>query len=105
MLIAAAFLLNSAGNFVLGVALSAILGPAEFGRYATVALAALTLAGSTFDWLRFSTIRFSGDRRGRRASPRAWRPPISPSRWGYTPARGCSGRWGSISASGRRSFC
>ncbi len=61
MLIAAAFLLNSAGNFVLGVALSAILGPAEFGRYATVALAALTLAGSTFDWLRFSTIRFSGD--------------------------------------------
>jgi O-antigen/teichoic acid export membrane protein len=61
MLIAAAFLLNSAGNFVLGVALSAILGPAEFGRYATVSLAALTLAGSTFDWLRFSTIRFSGD--------------------------------------------
>src|SRR6185437_7621642 len=61
MLIAAAFLINSAGNFVLGVALSAILGPAEFGRYATVSLAALTLAGSTFDWLRFSTIRFSGD--------------------------------------------
>ncbi len=61
MLIAVAFLLNSAGNFVLGVALSAILGPAEFGRYATVSLAALTLAGSAFDWLRLSTIRFSGD--------------------------------------------
>ena len=61
MLIAAAFLINSAGNFVLGVALSALLGPAEFGRYATVALAALTLAGSSFDWLRFATIRFSGD--------------------------------------------
>lgn len=61
MLIAAAFLFNSAGNFVLGVALSAILGPAEFGRFATVALAGLTLAGSVFDWLRMSTIRFAGD--------------------------------------------
>ena len=61
MLIAAAFLFNSAGNFVLGVALSAILGPAEFGRYATVALAGLTLAGGVFDWLRLSTIRFAGD--------------------------------------------
>jgi O-antigen/teichoic acid export membrane protein len=61
MLIAAAFLINSAGNFVLGVLLSAILGPAEFGRYATVALAGLTLAGAVFDWLRLSTIRFAGD--------------------------------------------
>ena len=61
MVFAVAFLLNSAGNFVLGVVLSALLGPAEFGRYATVTLAALTLAGGTFDWLRISTIRFSGD--------------------------------------------
>ena len=61
MLIAVAFLLNSAGNFALGVALSAILGPAEFGRYATVALTGLTLAGGVFDWLRLSTIRFAGD--------------------------------------------
>ena len=61
MVFAVAFLLNSAGNFVLGVVLSALLGPAEFGRYATVSLAALTLAGGTFDWLRVSTIRFSGD--------------------------------------------
>jgi O-antigen/teichoic acid export membrane protein len=62
MLIAAAFLINSAGNFVLGVLLSAILGPAEFGRYATVALAGLTLSGAVFDWLRLSTIRFAGDK-------------------------------------------
>ena len=61
MLIAAAFLINSAGNFALGLALSAILGPAEFGRYATVALTGLTLAGGVFDWLRMSTIRFAGD--------------------------------------------
>ena len=40
--------------------LGALLGPAEFGRYATVTLAALTLAGGLFDWLRMSTIRFSG---------------------------------------------
>lgn len=62
MLIAVAFLLNSAGNFVLGVMLSAILGPAEFGRYATVALAGLTLAGGAFDWLRLATVRFAGDK-------------------------------------------
>ena len=61
MLIAAAFLINSAGNFALGVLLSAILGPAEFGRYATVALAGLTLSGAMFDWLRLSTLRFAGD--------------------------------------------
>jgi len=61
MVFAVAFLLNSAGNFVLGIVLSAILGPAEFGRYATVSLAALTLAGGTFDWLRISTVRFAGD--------------------------------------------
>jgi len=60
MVFAVAFLLNSAGNFVIGIVLGALLGPAEFGRYATVTLAALTLAGGAFDWLRLSTIRFSG---------------------------------------------
>jgi O-antigen/teichoic acid export membrane protein len=45
--------------------MSAILGPAEFGRYATVALAAVTLGGALFDWLRFSSLRFSGDGEGR----------------------------------------
>ncbi|THD43103.1 MAG: hypothetical protein E7774_13720 [Bradyrhizobium sp.] len=61
MLFAAVFFLNSAANFVLGIALSALLGPAEFGRYATVALAANTLAGALFDWLRHSNLRFAGD--------------------------------------------
>jgi len=65
MVFAVAFLLNSAGNFVLGIVLSAVLGPAEFGRYATVSLAALTLAGGTFDWLRISTVRFAGDSKRR----------------------------------------
>ena len=33
--------LNAAANFAIGLTLSALLGPAEFGRYATVALAAM----------------------------------------------------------------
>jgi O-antigen/teichoic acid export membrane protein len=59
MVFAALFLLNAVANFVLGILLSAFLGPAEFGRYATVALGAQTLAAALFDWLRLSSIRFS----------------------------------------------
>ena len=65
MLFATVFYFNSLGNFALGVALSALLGPAEFGRYATVALAAITLATAVLDWLRFSALRFSGETKGR----------------------------------------
>lgn len=61
MLFAFSFFINATANFALGLALSAILGPAEFGRYATVQLAALTLAVGTLDWLRLSTLRFGGD--------------------------------------------
>lgn len=59
MLFALFFFINAAANFALGVALSALLGPAEFGRYATVFLGATTLATALFDWLRLSSIRFS----------------------------------------------
>ena len=61
MLFAVSFFVNAVANFALGLALSAILGPAEFGRYATAQLAALTLAVGMLDWLRLSTLRFSGD--------------------------------------------
>jgi O-antigen/teichoic acid export membrane protein len=61
MLFAISFFLNAATNFAFGLTLSAILGPAEFGRYSTVQLASITLAGGTLDWLRYSTLRFSGD--------------------------------------------
>ena len=64
MFIAVAFFPNVTANFVFGVAVSALLGPAEFGRYATVALAAVTLGGAMFDWLRFSSLRFAGDSEG-----------------------------------------
>ena len=60
MLFAVVFFINATANFLLGLALSALLGPAEFGRFATVALSATTLATALFDWLRLSAIRFSG---------------------------------------------
>ena len=65
MVFAVVFFLNAAANFLFGVVLSAILGPAEYGRYATIALAATTLGGAAFDWLRLSSLRFSGDQEGR----------------------------------------
>ena len=65
MVYAVVFFLNAAANFALGVTLGALLGPAEFGRYASVALGASILAMTFFDWLRLSSIRFSaaGERR------------------------------------------
>ncbi|MBV8474694.1 MAG: polysaccharide biosynthesis C-terminal domain-containing protein [Hyphomicrobiales bacterium] len=65
MVFAVVFFANSAANFAIGLTLSALLGPAEFGRYATAMLAAMTLATALFDWLRLSSQRFSGDVEGR----------------------------------------
>jgi hypothetical protein len=58
MVFAVVFFLNAAANFVLGIALGGILGPTEFGRFATVALGATTLGVALFDWLRLSSMRF-----------------------------------------------
>ena len=58
MIFALAYLGNAAANFIFGLVVSAALGPAEFGRYATAALAATVLAALAFDWLRLSTNRF-----------------------------------------------
>jgi O-antigen/teichoic acid export membrane protein len=68
MVFAIVFLLNAVANFLLGIVLSALLGPAEFGRYATIALGATTLATASFDWLRLSSIRFSGSYEDREAT-------------------------------------
>ena len=65
MIFAISFFLNAATNFAFGLTLSAILGPAEFGRYSTVQLASITLAGGMLDWLRLSSLRFSGDAQAR----------------------------------------
>jgi len=67
MLFTVTFFLNAAANFAFGVALSGMLGPAEFGRYSTVQLASITLATGTLDWLRYSTLRYSGDESARTA--------------------------------------
>ena len=61
MTFALSFFLNAATNFAFGLTLSAILGPAAFGLYSTVQLASITLAGGMLDWLRLSSLRFSGD--------------------------------------------
>ena len=61
MVFTVAFFFNTSANFLFGVVMSALLGPAEFGRFATVALAALTVGGALLDWLRFSALRFAGD--------------------------------------------
>jgi O-antigen/teichoic acid export membrane protein len=59
MVFAIAFLGNAAANFVFGLLLSATLGPAEFGVFATAAMGASVVAILAFDWLRLSTFRFS----------------------------------------------
>ncbi len=61
MIFTLAFFLNIAANFVFGIAIGAILGVAEFGRFATVSLAAITLGVALFDWLRYAALRFWSD--------------------------------------------
>ena len=68
MIFVVVFFLNAAANFALGVLLSALLGPTEFGRFATVTLGATTLAMALFDWLRLSCVRFSAFDEGRKAT-------------------------------------
>jgi hypothetical protein len=68
MIFVAVFFLNAAANFALGIVLSALLGPTEFGRFAMVTLGATTLAMALFDWLRLSCVRFSASLEGRQAT-------------------------------------
>ena len=58
MLFSLAYLGNAAANFLFGIVVGSVLGPAEYGRYATAALAATVVAALAFDWLRLSTNRF-----------------------------------------------
>lgn len=55
------FLLNAGLNFGVGLAVAAVLGPADYGRYAVGASAGALIATGVFDWLRLSTTRFYGD--------------------------------------------
>jgi O-antigen/teichoic acid export membrane protein len=61
MAISLTFFLNAAINFVLGLAVAAVLGPAEFGRFSVALVISLTLGTIFFDWARLSATRFYGE--------------------------------------------
>ncbi|MHB2169662.1 lipopolysaccharide biosynthesis protein [Alsobacter sp. R-9] len=52
------FLANAGFNFVLGLAVAGLLGPAEFGRYAMAGAVAVLVNAVFFYWLGFSAARF-----------------------------------------------
>lgn len=58
MLIILTFLLNAGLNFLLGLAVAGVLGPAEYGRFAIGAMVAIVLETACFDWLRLSATRY-----------------------------------------------
>lgn len=58
MLFTATFLLHAGMNFVLGIAVAGLLGPAEFGRYAIGAAVAVLVNAVFFYWLGFSASRW-----------------------------------------------
>ena len=60
------FVLNAGFNLVLGFAIAALLGPAEYGRFAIGMTTAIVLATGAFDWLRLSTTRLYGEARRER---------------------------------------
>ncbi len=58
MAVIAAFILNAGLNFVLGIAIARMLGPADFGRFALATAGAVVLNTLLFEWLRLSATRF-----------------------------------------------
>ena len=52
------FVVNSGLSFLLGLAVAAVLGPDEFGRFAVASVAAIVASTLLFEWLRLSTTRF-----------------------------------------------
>ncbi len=58
VLIILTFVFNAGLNFLLGLVLARLLGPAEYGRFAIGATLAIVLATACFDWLRLSATRF-----------------------------------------------
>jgi O-antigen/teichoic acid export membrane protein len=58
----AAFILNAGLNFVLGLLIAKILGPADFGRFALATTGAIVMNTVLFEWLRLSATRFYSGR-------------------------------------------
>ncbi|AWN44608.1 lipopolysaccharide biosynthesis protein [Methylobacterium durans] len=58
MAVIAAFVLNAGLNFILGLVIAKLLGPADFGRFALATAGAIVLNTVLFEWLRLSATRF-----------------------------------------------
>ena len=58
MAVIAAFVLNAGLNFLLGLMIAKLLGPADFGRFALATAGAVALTTIMFEWLRLSATRF-----------------------------------------------
>lgn len=54
------FVVNSGLNFLLSLAVAAVLGPEEYGRFAVAFMVAVVIGTILFDWLRLSATRFYG---------------------------------------------
>lgn len=54
------FVVNSGLNFLLSLAVAAVLGPEEYGRFAVAFMTAVVMGTILFDWLRLSATRFYG---------------------------------------------
>ncbi len=62
MAVIAAFVINAGLNFVLGLLIAKLLGPADFGRFALATTGASVLNTVLFEWLRLSATRFYSGR-------------------------------------------
>ena len=62
MAVICAFILNAGLNFVLGLLIAKLLGPAEFGLFALATAGAIVANTVLFEWLRLSATRFYSTR-------------------------------------------
>ena len=62
MRIVLTFVLNAGLNLALGLAIAALLGADDYGRFAVGSTVAVVMAMALFDWLRLATTRFYGER-------------------------------------------
>ncbi|MBX9932462.1 MAG: polysaccharide biosynthesis C-terminal domain-containing protein [Methylobacterium sp.] len=62
MAVIVAFILNAGLNFVVGLIVAKLLGPAQFGVFALASAGAVVLNTLLFEWLRLSATRFYSGR-------------------------------------------
>jgi O-antigen/teichoic acid export membrane protein len=73
MLMSAAFLASALTQFVLGLVVAWMLGPAEFGAYALALAAAVLIQTGAFEWIRLAATRFHHADEGDRLASRLGR--------------------------------